>query len=94
MSEQADQNIEQPDELVRLRSFARDVMETWPRGDLEGGDLQDLAVKHGLLVPETRYTPCREECFCAEYATWEEFEAGVICYRRAALLVADEVSEP
>ena len=94
MSEQADQTIEQSEELARLRSFARDVMETWPRGDLEGGDLQDLAVKHGLLVPETRYTPCREECFCAEYATTEEFEDGVICYRRAALLGTDEVSEP
>ena len=87
MSEQADQEIEQPEELARLRSFARDVMETWPLGDLEGGDLQDLAVKHGLLVPETRYAPCREECFCAGYATVEEFESGVICYRRAALLV-------
>lgn len=87
MSDQADQKIEQPEDLARLRSFARDVMATWPRGDLEGGDLQDLAVKYGLLVPETRYAPCREECFCAGYATVEEFEAGVICYRRAALLV-------
>ena len=94
MSEQTDQNIEQPEELARLRSFALDVMETWPRGDLEGGELQDLAVKHGLLVPETRYAPCGEECFCAEDVFVEDFEDGVICYRRAALLVADEVSEP
>lgn len=75
-----------PTELEALRAFAQGVMEVWPIGDLDGGTLQDLAVKHGLLKPEIRYTPCGEGCTCAEYATTKEFEAGVECYRKTPLL--------
>lgn len=51
-----------------LRAFAQAVMECWPMGDLDGGTLQDAAVAHGLLIPETRHEPCAEGCNCAENA--------------------------
>jgi hypothetical protein len=74
----------------RLREFALGVMECWPGGDLDGGTLQELAVKHGLLAPETHFKPCRTEddggCRCAEYWTHEEWADGQQCYRFTALL--------
>jgi hypothetical protein len=33
-------------EIDRLRGFARDVMSAWPDGGIDGGELQDIAVKH------------------------------------------------
>lgn len=75
---------DKPRNYDRLIAFAREILSAWPEGGIDGGDLQDIAVEHGLLVPETRYAPCSEEdCCCAGYATEEEFAAGVICYRRA-----------
>jgi hypothetical protein len=75
---------------ARLREFALGVMECWPGGDLDGGTLQELAVKHGLLAPETHFKPCRTEddggCRCAEYWTPEEWADGQQCYRFTALL--------
>lgn len=69
-----------------LRAFARDVMAAGPDGDVDGGALQEIAVTHGLLVPETRTEPCGDECACAEYYTRAEMADGVTCYRRAPLL--------
>jgi hypothetical protein len=75
-----------------LRAFAQEVMECWPMGGIDGGELQDIAEKHGLLRPETRYAPCREEgCTCAEYVNAQEFEQGVTCYRKTALLLVPNV---
>lgn len=73
-------------ELESLRAFAQAVMEAWPMGGLDGGDLQATAEKHGLLKSETRYEPCGEGCSCAEYADAREFADGVTCYRKTALL--------
>lgn len=69
-----------------LRAFAQAVMECWPVGDLDGGTLQDAAVAHGLLVPETRHEPCGEGCNCAENADQQEWILGVVCYRKTPLL--------
>ena len=69
-----------------LRSFVRDIMAAWPDGDVDGGALQEIAVSHGLLVPETRTEPCGDECACAEYYSPEDMAAGVTCYRRGPLL--------
>ena len=81
------------DELARaeierdsLRAFAKAVMECWPMGDLDGDILQDAAVAHGLLVPETRHEPCGEGCNCAENADAQEWSFGVVCYRKTPLL--------
>jgi hypothetical protein len=79
-------------EVIKLRvfrEFAKELFELWDfEGDIDGGDFQDLAVKHGLLVSETRITPCHKEddtyyCSCAEYHGCDE---SVTCYRYAALL--------
>nr|WP_314585567.1 hypothetical protein [uncultured Pseudomonas sp.] len=52
-------------------------------GDFCGADIQELAVKHGLLREERREKPCREEgCTCAEYGFPTE------CYRKTAALAA------
>ena len=32
-------------------SFGRDLMNEWPEGDIDGGSLQELAVKHHIIVP-------------------------------------------
>ena len=81
---------DKPSNYDALLAFAREIMSAWPEGGIEGGDLQDAAVEHGLLVPETRYAPCSEECPCAWSATEEEFAGGVVCYRRAEWLKAGE----
>jgi hypothetical protein len=73
-------------ERDELRAFAQAVMECWPMGDLDGGTLQDAAVAHGLLVPETRHEPCGESCSCAENADAQEWGFGVVCYRTTPLL--------
>ncbi|MGE6320585.1 hypothetical protein ACQKEF_09940 [Pseudomonas oryzihabitans] len=52
-------------------------------GDFSGADIQELAVKHGLLREERREEPCRDEgCACAEYGFPTE------CYRKTAALAA------
>ncbi len=78
----------QATDLERLRAFAKDVMGDWPEGGgFDGLELQEMAVKHGLLEETTQHKPCVEEgCFCASMCTPEEFEGGVTCYRRTALL--------
>ncbi len=73
-------------EIAQLRAFAQAVMEVWPMGDLDGGTLQEIAEKHGMLKPETRHEPCGEVCSCNEYAAPHEWEYGVVCYRKTPLL--------
>jgi len=76
-------------EIDQLRGFALRLMESWPCGDLDGGELQDAAVAFGLLELRTPAPtePCGENCGCAEYASAEEFSAGEVrCFTRAALL--------
>lgn len=70
-----------------LKRFALAMLESWPLGDVDGGELQDEAVKRGLLVPEIRTEPCSEEgCNCAEYYSDEEWGMGITCYRKAPWL--------
>ena len=75
------------EESQALRAFAQDVMSYWPEGAPDGGDLQALAEKHGLLKPETRHEPCGENCSCAENADAQEWGFGVVCYRKTPLLL-------
>ena len=45
-----------------LRDFARAVMQAWPEGGIDGGELQDIALAHGLLrpaEPPTDWDGCR-----------------------------------
>lgn len=66
-----------------LSGFARAILDNWPDADLlDTGDLQDIAVSHGLLVPVEVSEPCGENCFCSEFA--DAFP--LTCYRLHASL--------
>lgn len=77
---------------MNLEKFAKKIFEVsgWPEGgDIEGGDLQAIAVECGLLIPQTRHEPCCEECHCADYWGSDEMRDGVTCYRKCELLLTD-----
>ena len=78
-------------ENEKLRAFAQSVMEAWPDGGIEGDDLQDIAVTHGMLAPEIRHEPCGEWCNCNSLNGLDsnDWERGVECYRRTALLTGE-----
>lgn len=70
-------------DLDALRSFADEaVSAAYEGGSFEGGDIQDMAVKHGLLRIESRSEECGEACACREYGFPAE------CYRKTSLLFA------
>ena len=79
-------------ENKKLRAFASDVMKAWPDGGIEGDDLQEIAVKHGMLTPEIRHEPCGEWCNCNSMNCLDsdDWKCGVECYRRTALLTGGE----
>ena len=80
---------------AKLRAFAIDVMACWPHGDVDGGDLQEIAERHGLLRPETRTQPCDDEpnrCHCLEYGGRDEFP--LVCYRKTELLTETRCDAP
>ena len=79
-------------EAKKLRAFAVEVMAAWPEGGIEGDDLQEIAHRHGMLAPEIRHEPCGEWCNCNAGVDVDggEWERGVECYRRTALLTGAE----
>jgi len=67
-----------------LAKFALDILDEWPDiGNFDGGDIQDIAVKHNILIPRIVYVRCGEECNCAEYYDEDEWQDGVTCYHIA-----------
>jgi ABC-type taurine transport system substrate-binding protein len=74
--------------VANLRSFVLDIMKCWPHGDVDGGYLQDVAVKHGLLKGEIRHAPCGENCTCVNecYVAQEDWADGVECFTLAEWL--------
>ena len=82
--------IEIEEENAKLRAFAQEIMEAWTEGSgLDGGQIQDVATKHGILRPETRYEPCSTFCNCADYTSQQEWINGVVCYRKTAMLLGE-----
>ncbi len=79
-------------ENKKLRAFAQAIMEAWPEGGIEGDDLQEIACRHGMLAPETRFEPCGEWCNCNAGVDVDggEWERGVECFRRTELLTGEE----
>ena len=76
-------------DLENLRGFVREIMESWPLGDVDGGALQDLAIKYGLLKlkepPPTE--PCSAGCTCRYAYELKDFAAGIVeCYEKTELL--------
>lgn len=74
-----------------LRDFANAVLGGWPDHIcIDGFELQDHAVKHGLLaLKDPKPTaPCGEFCNCVEYHGSDpaDWAAGVDCYVKTALL--------
>ena len=69
-----------------LRAFCRELFAAadWPDGcDIDGFEFQELAIKHGLLLPEWATEPCGNECWCEGYYSASDWEGGVQCYRKA-----------
>ena len=79
-------------ENKKLRAFAQDIMEAWPEGGIEGDDLQEIALKHGMLAPEIRHEPCGEWCQCNGIGGYDSdgWQRGVTCYRRTDLITGEE----
>ncbi|MFK3971055.1 DUF3850 domain-containing protein [Pseudomonas sp. NPDC087358] len=64
-----------------LREFAKEIITAAYDGvSYDGGDIQDIAVKHGLLRSERHTAPCGEHCACSEYGF------PTVCLRRTELL--------
>lgn len=64
-----------------MKAFANEMIgAAFEGGSFEGGDIQDIAVKHGLLQIEQRTEECGEVCACREYGFPAE------CYRKTDLL--------
>ena len=82
-------------ETEKLRAFAKDIMEAWPDGGIEGDDLQEIACRHGMLAPETRFEPCGEWCNCNSMNCLDsdDWKGGVECYRRTELLTGDLMTQ-
>ena len=81
------------EERKKLRAFAAELFAEWPEEcGIDGFDLQDLAVKHGLLVGERVYEPCQAEgCFCEEMHGRNDIKVGgITCYRKTPLLTGEK----
>ena len=85
------ENIHTETNLEKLCGFIRDIMKSWPLGDIEGDQLQTLAIKYGLiqLRDPPPSEPCHDECTCVDYFDLTEFADGKVeCYVRTDLLNA------
>jgi len=51
-------------DLRQLRAFALDILAEHT-GSLDGCDIEEIAVKHGLLEERVVVEPCSENCDCA-----------------------------
>ena len=76
---------------VHLKAFACEMVEAACQGgSYDGWEIQDIAVKHGLLSVEPRENECGEVCACREYGFPTE------CYRKTDLVkpVVIDVASP
>jgi hypothetical protein len=67
--------------------FCREIFAVVNEGDdFDGGTLQDMGVKYGLLIPTEMAEPCGPEgaCNCAEYGDFPQ-----TCYRFTAALTGE-----
>lgn len=68
-----------------LKAFASELISaSFEGGSFDGGDIQDIAVKHGLVQIEQRTEECGEVCACREYGFPAE------CYRKTDLVKGGE----
>lgn len=66
-------------------SFIRALFKGYPDLDIQDEfELQDLAVKHGILVGHKPTAPCGVCCNCDEYYSEKDWGQGwIVCYRLA-----------
>ena len=80
----------QAHQLKALRGFANKLCESvFDGGSLDGSDIQDMMLEHGLLIAEIMNEPCEKgssRCRCQEYCSSEDFKNGVECYRKTPVL--------
>jgi hypothetical protein len=77
-------------ECEKLKGFAMAIYGNWPdSGNLDGGELQDLGEKYGLLTPTIVTQACGETCDCAEWADFPQ-----TCYRRSDLIKRADEGKP
>lgn len=66
--------------IAELEGFARELIKLSDfRGDIDGGDFQDLAIRYGILKGVEVAEPCGPMCNCAEYFGYDDFPQT--CYR-------------
>lgn len=75
-------------EVKHLRGFATDLLSMWP-GDIDGEDVQGIAVKHGLLKETIQYKPCGQNCDCSNYVSEYGWEIGITCYHKTEILTGE-----
>jgi len=65
--------------LVSLKGFADDIIQAIWDGysELDGGEIQEFAVKHGIIEKYYAKEPCCEDCTCKEFGS-----LPCECYRR------------
>lgn len=81
----ADQRNAAEQRNASLIAFANELTSAaFEGGSFDGGDIQDIAVKHGLMRIENRDDECGEACACREYGFPAE------CYRKTELIKPTE----
>lgn len=79
-----------PRETPDWEGFVREMFDAPDRGDWDGGEIQEVAVKHGVLREVTVTEPCSPEgCVCAEVDAFP-----LTCYRLAPKSAAPRETEP
>ena len=90
MSDGSNERRHKLTDLENLRGFVREIMRSWPTGDVDGLELENLALKYGLikLKDPPPGKPCSDEdCICTEYFDMKDFADGSVdCYERTELL--------
>ncbi|MBO2925964.1 hypothetical protein [Metapseudomonas otitidis] len=81
---------QQPDavSVPGVHEFAVEILRgALEGGNFDGGDIQEMGVRYGLLFPEHRTERCGEYCECAEYGF------PVECFRIARALLSTKNAE-
>jgi hypothetical protein len=62
------------------KAFSIAMLADFPESMPDEFDMQELAVKHGLLIAHQVTGPCSENCWCQSYCS--DLSKGETCYRR------------
>jgi len=65
LQEQAEQRLKRDEK--NFKGFADEIIDAgWSGVNLDGADIQEIAVKHGLLKEVTRTERCGDKCDCVD----------------------------